>query len=284
MLLLFATAAWAGLQGVDTAAIDAVLVRKGTEREGVYRVNFPRRDLNVMVGEVKLEPAFALTTWAAFSPMGHGSKSAMLMGDFVVTAAELPKAQRALLDGGIRISGVHNHVVGETPQVMYMHYTAKGDAAQLAKALLEALKTTGTPLGELPPPAPSATPDWNEVETILKYKGARNGSVLNLSIPRANAILHEGEALKAPNGANSSLNFQMLADGSAVATSDLVLLADEVDAVIAALHKGGVTVTALHNHMLLDEPRTFHLHTWGMGKPSDLARTFRAALDRMGNR
>lgn len=285
MVVLIASLVALVPQQVNTAAIDAVLFRKGTEREGVYRVNFPRRDLDVRIGGVKLEPAFALTTWAAFSPMGHGSKFVMLMGDFVVTAAELPKAQKALLDGGIRITGVHNHLIGESPQIMYMHFAAKGDATQLATALLDALKTTGTPLGELPPPTSTPpVPDWTEVESILKFKGTRNSVVLNVSIPRAHPILHEGEPLKTPNGANSSLNFQMLADDQAAVTSDLVLVADEVDAVVSALHKGGITVTALHNHMIYDEPRTFHLHTWGVGKPSDLADKMRTALDRMAVR
>ncbi len=267
---------------LSTAEIDAVLQRKGSLNGGVYRVTFPRRDLDVRIGTMRLEAGFALTTWAAFVPMaGHQSRFAMLMGDFVATESELPAAQSALLENGIGVTGVHNHVVGERPGIVYMHYSAKGEPAKLAGALLAALKTTGTPLGELSPPKAMREPDWSEVDAILGFKGARNGRVLNVSIPRADPILHEGEPLTAPSGANSSINLQWIEKDLAAITSDLVLIADEVEPVVRALHRAGITVTALHNHMLYDEPRTFHLHAWATGRPAELARGMRSALDRM---
>jgi hypothetical protein len=267
----------------DMASLEQVFGRKGTERDGVVRYTFPRRDLKVECQGVKLEPGFALTTWAAFGPMGdHRSRYVMMMGDFVVTEAELPRAQKALLDGGLTITGVHNHIVGEKPGIMYMHYAGKGEPRQLAQAVLAALKTTKTPV-EAAPASKATLPDWSEVEKILGVTGAKNGIVLNVGIPRL-GIKHEGEPLPTPMGASSSVNFQWIKAGSVAVTSDLVLFPDEVDAVVKALHKAGVTVTALHNHMVYDDPRTFHLHTFAIGRPADLAKAIRTALDLMPNK
>jgi hypothetical protein len=263
--------------------LEQVFGRKGIEREGVTRYTFPRRDLNVQCEGVRLEPAFALTTWAAFAKMtGHESKFAMVMGDLVVTEEELPRAQKALLDSGLTITGVHNHISGERPAIMYMHYGGKGEARRLAEAVLAVVKTTGTPT-ETAPASNVPPPDWTAVENILGHTGTRNGVVLNVGIPRA-GIQHEGEPLPAPMGASSSVNFQLVSAQRVAVTSDLVLLGDEVDAVVKALHTAGITVTALHNHMIFDDPRTFHLHVFAVGDPAHLARGIKSALDLMGER
>jgi hypothetical protein len=268
-------------QSPDMAQVEGVYGRKGTERDGVVRYTFPRRDLRVECGGVRLEPGFALTTWAAFAPMqGHGSRFAMVMGDFVVTDAELPIAQKALLDGGLTITGVHNHLAGERPGIMYMHYAGKGEPKALAEAVLRALKAIKAPT-DTPPPSKVAPPDWSEVEKILGATGGKNGTVLNVGVPRS-GIKHEGEPLPTAMGASSSINFQMIGNGRAAVTSDLVLFPDEVDSVVKSLHRAGITVTALHNHMVYDEPRTFHLHVFAIGDPSSLARGMRSALDLMG--
>lgn len=264
-------------QGWDKVA--KALGRPGVERDGVYRINYPRRDLSVTVGEIKLAPGFALTTWVAFQPMtGHRSRFAMVMGDFVSTAEELPVAQSALLKGGFEITGVHNHLAGTQPGLIYMHFSAKGDPEELATKFLTALRTTKAPTDA--PPAPDLTnaPDWSGLERVLNRKGTNNGRVYNLSVPRADKILEAGEPLMPLNGAASSVNFQSLGEGRCALTTDLILLKDEVRPVVAALHRNGITVTALHNHMLEDEPRTFHLHVWAVGETEKLASAMAEAL------
>jgi hypothetical protein len=286
-IVLIGAAALAPAQGWQS--VESALGRKGVERDGVYRVTFPRRDLDVRIGDarigdtriggIRIEPAFGLTTWAAFSRMtGHRSRFVMVMGDFVVTDAELPAAQKALLDGGLTVTAVHNHLAGESPSIKYMHFSGRGEPGKLAQALRTALAATGTPSGTPAPAAPVPEPDWTAVESALGVKGTRNGKVLNVGVPRLEKILEEGEELKATNGGASSINFQWIADGRVAVTSDLVLLRNEVQPVIRALYQNGITITALHNHMIEDEPRTFHLHVWAVGDPAKLAQGMAAAL------
>jgi hypothetical protein len=267
--------------GQDLTELDRILDRKGTLREDVVRFAFPRSDLHVEIAGVRLEPAFALTTCAAFTPMGkHAPGWGMVMGDFVVTEAELPRAQKALLQGGLTVTGVHNHLAGESPGMLYMHYAGKGELSKLAQALVGALRMTGTPLGPPPAPLDIAAPDWSKVEEILGHTGGRNGRVLNVSVPKP-PIRHEGEPLPIPMGGASSINFQWIEPGKVAVTSDLVLFPDEVEPVVRALHAAEIPITALHNHMVYDEPRTFHLHVFAIGEPEALAAGMRKALNRM---
>jgi hypothetical protein len=264
----------------DWSVVETTLARKATVRDGVARVNYPRRDLDVRVGDVNIAAGFGMTTWVAFQRMSkHSGDYAMAMGDFVATDAEAPAAQRALLNGGMELSAVHNHLLGEQPGLVYMHFSGQGETAKLASAFLTALKTTGAPLEAPPAPDLTGAPDWSSVEQALGRKGTNNGRVYNVSIPRADKIFEDGEEVHALNGAASSVNFQWLGNWRVALTSDLVLTKDEVRPVVHAMHRNGITITALHNHMLEDEPRTFHMHVWAIGAPATLAKAMAEALD-----
>lgn len=271
----------AGAQSSDDwTSVEKALSRKATVRDGVCRVNYPRRDLDVRIGDLKVAAGFGLTTWIAFQRMSkHSSDYAMAMGDFVATDAEAPAAQKALLDGGLEITAVHNHLLGENPGIVYMHFSGQGEADKLASAFLGALGKTGAPTEAPPAPDLTGAPDWTALERALGRKGTNNGRVYNVSVPRADRILEEGEEIHALNGAASSVNFQWIADGKVALTSDLVLAKDEVRPVVHAMHRNGITITALHNHMLEDEPRTFHMHVWATGAPEALAKAMAEALD-----
>src|SRR5512141_1200823 len=130
-------------QGLDTAKIDEAMGRSGQQTGGVYRVGFSRTDLHVSVGGVEIKPGLALGSWAAFT---GNDNAAMVMGDLVLLETELTPVMKALRAAGIEITAVHNHVLNETPRVIYMHYMGHGKSAELAKAVHAALAESKTPL------------------------------------------------------------------------------------------------------------------------------------------
>ena len=265
LALLFAT--W-----TDVAT---ALGRTGAEMPGgVYKVSFPRADLDVVAGGVHVKPALALGSWAAFVRTEHG---AMTMGDLVLTEDEVSPVVDALQAGGIEQSALHNHLLGESPRVMYLHFDGHGDEVKLAKALHDALAKTKTP----PPPAASAPPSGAplSLDEILGSAGKLNGVVTQYSIPRKETIKAHGVVIPPAAGVATAINFQPTGENRAATTGDFVLLGSEVNPVIRALRRGGIAVTAIHSHMLDEEPRLFFLHFWGEGDYVRLARTLRRALD-----
>lgn len=261
----------------DWQGVEKALGRTGDEKDSVYRVAFPRTDLRVRVGGVTLRAGLALTSWAAFQKAGDET---MMMGDLVLLATEVSPVVSHLTESGIEITAIHNHLLGEQPRVMYLHYHGHGDAARLAAVLRSALALTGTPLNAPRPRTgmEPAAPEAEKLATILGFKGAGHGGVTSFTIPRAEKIIGGGAALGPRMGVATAINFQMEGSG-AVATGDFVLVASEVQPVIRALREHGIEVTALHNHMLDEQPHLFFLHFWGRGNADDLAHGLRAALD-----
>lgn len=281
-VLLFSWLFSPGAQGQQTAGsawqpVEKALGRAGEEKDGVYRVAFPRSDLRARVAGVNVRPGLALTSWCAFQKAGAAT---MMMGDLVLLVAELSPVVSKLAEDGIEITAVHNHLLGETPRVMYLHFHGHGDAASLAGTLRSALALTSTPLAApRPRTAPEASgPDVEKLEQILGPKGTSRGGVVSFSIPRAEKLTGGGAALGPRMGVATAINFQTEGSGAATA-GDFVLLAAEVQPVIRALRGHGIEVTALHNHMLEEQPRLFFLHFWGRGEAEKLARGLRAALD-----
>jgi hypothetical protein len=164
---------------------------------------------------------------------------------------------------------------------MYMHIDGHGDAVKLAAAIHKALAQTRTPLGASPPPPPAAPLGLDQalIDQTLGAKGTVNGGILQYGVPRAQLPRAGGMEIPGPMGSANSINFEPLGGGKAAITGDFVLTADEVNPVIRALRANGIEVTALHNHMLDDEPRIFFMHFWAHGDASQLAKGLRAALD-----
>jgi len=269
-------------QAIDWDIVAEALGRKGNENGSVYRVAFPRSDLQVKVGPVSLDPGLALTSWAAFQKT---ASSALVMGDLVLAAPEVPAVTSALLEDHLEITAIHNHLIGEEPRVMYLHFHGHGALPDLARAVRRALGATGTP----PAVSPSVTveqvaaPNREILDRVLAYAGVRRGAIVAYSIPRSEPIRSRGEVLGPALGLATAINFQKDGTG-AVTTGDFVLLASEVQSVLRALRASGIEVTALHNHMLEEEPRLFFLHFWGRGPEENLARGLRSAFDSTNHR
>jgi Domain of Unknown Function (DUF1259) len=264
-------------QTIDTANIDQALGRSGQKSGEVYKLSFPRTDLQVTVAGVTLKPGLALGSWAAFS--GTDDK-AMVMGDLVLLENEVNPVMKKLRDDGFQITAVHNHLLDETPRVMYMHYMGEGNAKRLATSLHEGLAQSKTPLSKPASAATdSASPTWvKSVQDSVGRQGTFKGGVLSLAIPRSSPITMNGMTIAPAQGVAESINFQEAGTGKVAATGDFVLTADEVNSVISALEKHGISVTALHSHMLKEEPRLFFMHFWGLGSSDEVGGGVKAAL------
>ncbi len=282
-LLLLAATSSKPVTRTDWKDVEQVLGRAGTLQPGdVYKVSFPRSDLSVTLDGVTLKPALALGSWAAFKDIGGGH--VMAMGDLVLLEPEVIPVMDALQHGGIQQSALHNHLIGESPHVMYMHFDGHGDAVQLARTLRDALALTKTPMGPLP--APPATPPAIDLPTadldrIIGRPGKIASGTYQFAAPRAEKIMEHGAEVPPAMGMATPLNFQPTGDGRAAITGDFVLLASEVNPVIRTLRGGGIAVTAIHSHMLEETPRLFFLHFWANDDAKKLATTLRAALDQM---
>jgi hypothetical protein len=267
---------------LPTPELSAVFEREGTVfGDRVVRYSWPRSDLHVRIGDVEVPAGLALGSWAGFTLTKDAR--GLMMGDLVLKETEVGAVMRELRAHGIAVTGIHNHLAGETPRVIYVHYEGAGDPVKLAKGLMATLGKTSTPLARPSPPASAGAspPPWvAEVEGTLARSGAYRAGVLGVMVPRADEIRMHGEAVPPAMGVANQLNFASVGDGRVASTGDFALLAHEVDPVIAALHEHRIEVTAVHSHTLDEEPRLLFLHWWAVGKPADVARGIKAALDK----
>jgi hypothetical protein len=274
------SASAAGASTSDWKLVEQAMARPGQIQPGdVIRFGMPRKDLHVTLDGVEIKAALALGSWAAFK---HDGNAAMVMGDLVLTEDEVEPVMLKLQEGGIQESALHNHLIRESPHVMYMHIASHGDAVQMAKAVHDALALTKTPGPDAAPAPQSASElgfDQKQVEQIVGHAGKVNGGVLQIGVPRAETITDTGMTVPPSRGVATALNFQPTGNGRAAITGDFVLLATEVNPVIKALRQNGIAVTALHSHMLTEEPRLFFMHFWANDDAVKLAKGLRAALD-----
>jgi hypothetical protein len=260
----------------DWRGVEKVLGRNGTVLGEMLKITFPRSDLSVKVGEVAVEPGLALTSWIGFKNMG---KQAMMMGDLVLLESEVAPVTAKLVESGVSITAIHNHLIGLTPFVMYLHFSGEGDAEKLAGAMRSALASTHTPLeATAPSVSPAMKVNWAAVEAILGKSGLKKGQLFQVSFPRKEKIMEKGMEVPSYLGMATGFTLQMVGSKAAT-TGDFVLLADEVNPVITALVGHGLTVTAIHSHMLFESPRLFFLHFWGYDHPEKLASGLKSALD-----
>jgi len=281
--------AWAA--EADWSKVADALGKPGTEMAGgVYRVGLPRTDLHVVLDGVVIKPTLALGSWLAFQ---SGNDMTMVMGDLVLTEDEVGPVMKKLEENGIEITALHNHLLRAQPSTLYMHVLGHGDPAALATALHDALALSGTPLGTATPsvssqaPAAGAAPsqpldlDTAMIDRTLGAKGKAVGGVYQIGVPRAETIHDNGMEVPVAMGSAEAINFQPTGGGKAAITGDFVLTAKEVNPVLRALRENGIEVTAVHNHMLDDEPRLFFVHFWANDDAQKLAKGLRDALDQV---
>jgi hypothetical protein len=268
-------------QEIDWKKVDDAIGRTAAVSGDVHRYGFPRTDLTVTLDGVTIKPAFALGGWTAFKPV-HGG--AMVMGDLVLLETEITPVMTKLIESGLEITAVHNHVLRGSPATFYMHVGGHGDPVKLASAIRTALAESKTPLT---PPTPAAAPpavdlDTAQLDQIIGVKGQANGGVYQFGVARRDPVSENGMQI-APAGAMgvaTAINFQPTGGGKAAITGDFVLTGDEVNPVIKALRENGIEVTAVHSHMLTEQPRLIFMHFWANDDALKLAKGLRAALDK----
>ncbi|MER8847871.1 DUF1259 domain-containing protein [Mesorhizobium australicum] len=271
---------------LDWSQVGKALGKGGTtQADGVYRVGLPRTDLKVSLDGVALKPGFALGGWIAFEPMGN---QAMVMGDIVLTQDEVNPVMKKLQEGGIEITAVHNHLLRAEPMTLYMHVFGQGDPAMLATALHAGLALSKTPMetaasGTAQPQTATQQIEFDTaaVDKAIGHKGKANGGVYQFTIPRAETITDGGMTVPVSMGTAIGINFQPTGGGKAAITGDFVLISSEVNPVIKALQDSGIEITALHSHMIDEQPRLFFMHFWANDDAAKLARGLKAALDKM---
>ena len=265
---------------IDWKQIDATFNRTAAVTGDVHRYGFPRSDLSVTLDGVTIKPALALGGWIAFMPSHDG---AMAMGDLVLLESEVSPVMTKMLEGGLQVTAVHNHLLRATPETFYLHIAGRGDPAKIATAIRDALASSKTPLTapQAASTAPSIDLDTAQIDQIIGAKGKSAGGVYQIAVQRGDEISEDGMQLRPapPLGVATGINFQPTGSGKAAITGDFVLLGSEVNPVIQALKAGGIEITAVHSHMLDERPRLFFLHFWANDDAVKLAKGLRAALD-----
>jgi hypothetical protein len=270
----------ASAQEIDWKKVDAALGKTATVAGDVHRYGVPRSDLQVTVDGVTIKPAFALGGWIAFKPMGGG---AMVMGDLVLLDTEIKPVMSKLLEEGLDITAIHNHLLRANPATFYMHVGGHGDPAKMAASIRAALALSKTPLdppAAAPVPPPAIELDTAKLDEIIGVKGQPNGGVYQFNVPRRDPITEEGMVIPTAMGSATAINFQPTGGGKAAITGDFVVIGSEVNPMIRALRANGIEVTAMHSHMLTEQPRLIFVHFWANDDAMQLAKGLRAALEK----
>jgi hypothetical protein len=283
LLMLAAAMAFPALAkaaDIDWKKVDAALGKTAAVSGEVHRYGLPRSDLKVTLDGVDIKPALALGGWVAFAPV-HGE--AMVMGDLVLLDTEITPVMTRLLEGGLDITAIHNHILRASPATFYMHVGGHGDPEKMATVIRSALSVSKTPFD--PPattagPAPAVDLDTAKLDEIIGVKGNAVGGVYQFGVPRRDPPMESGMPVNGPLGGANAINFQPTGNGKAAITGDFLVTGNEVNPLIRALRAGDIEVTAIHSHMLDEQPRMFFIHFWANDDAMKLARGVRAALEK----
>lgn len=281
LALTLAIAAQAHAAEIDWTKVDAALDTAASVQGDVHRYGIPRTDLHVTLDGIAIKPALALGGWLAFEPMQDG---ALVMGDLVLTETEVNPVMSKLLESGIEITAVHNHLMRARPSTIYMHIHGHGDPVAIAATVRAALAESETPFAA--PAAPSVQTaqielDTDKLEAAIGVKGKVNGGVYQFSVPRKEQVTEDGRDVQPAMGTAIAINFQPTGGGNAAITGDFVVTGEEVNPMIRALREHDIEVTAIHSHMIDEQPRLFFVHFWANDDAVKLAEGLKAALSKV---
>ena len=262
---------------LDTKAIDSAVGFSGKMMPGeVYRVSIPRRDLRVTVQQIPLKTALALGGYAVYQMTSRG---ALIMGDIPLLESEVKPVQDRFTAAGFDITALHNHLLHETPHIMYLHFMKLGNAVDMSRALHTVLQGTGISFAPHSPAAPTVFPYASQIDSALNVKGTSHDDIYSITVPRPEKDSVDGIVLAPAMGVATSINFQT-ADGNRLATTgDFVLTSDQVNPVRTALVSHGIEVTALHQHLVGGDPTLYFMHFWAASAPQNVLSGLRAAVD-----
>jgi len=279
--LVFASDARSQQLVEEWTGVTNAIGRSGTlQPDGAMKYSFPRSDLQVTLDGVRIRPALALGSWLAFKHIRRNQ--VMAMGDLVLAESEVEPVITSLQQNDVQQSAVHNHLLRESPRVVYVHIAAEGDGVRIATAIRTALNLTGTPAPSTP--APAASPidlDTALIHRTLGYEGKVNGGVYQVNVPRREKVMMHGDFILPSMGISSAINFQPTGGGKSAITGDFVMLSGEVNRIIPILRTNHIDITALHSHMVGEEPRLYFMHFWANDDAGRLSTALRRAIDQL---
>ena len=269
---------------IDGAKIDQITGLKGklNEKEGVYKVTWPRGDVKMAVDGWTMPPFMGLGTWAAFT---QGSNTeAIMMGDTVLFEDEVNPAMSAALDNGLSVTALHNHFLFDHPKVYFMHIEGQGTAEELATAVrkvydkIRAVRSANVQPNESF--GASALPEKNSISPerlnkIFGMNGEVNNGMVKFSLGHP-ATMH-GIKIDNAMGVNTWMAFAG-SDDNAVVDGDFAVTEDQLQSALKAMRVGGINIVAIHSHMTHEQPRILFFHYWGRGPAQKLAETLQGAL------
>jgi Domain of Unknown Function (DUF1259). len=263
--------------GAAWDSVGSVLQTQGMLTGGYHRYNFPRRDITLRIGDVTVSPALALGAWAGF---GGAPADAMMMGDLVLTTAEVKPVLAELSRQRLDVTAIHNHLSGEEPRITYVHFHGQGHAVDLATRLDHVLALTAIPRPVAAAAPPAVTIDTAMIFRALGASGKAQGNIAQLSyVLVPGRVTMHGHIVVPALGYGSPVNVQMVSASRAVATGDFAVLGSKVGGVLDALATNGIAATAVHNHLIGEVPVLYYIHFWADGAPADVLRGLRAAID-----
>ena len=285
---IFAAMSISALAALDTAKIDHLTGLKGklNEKEGVYKVTFPRDDVKVRISGWAMPPLMGLGTWAAFTETKNG---AMVMGDTVLFEDEVNPVMSIALDNGLSVTALHNHFFFDEPKVYFMHIEGEGSVDKLAGTIRKIYDTIKTIRGPNAKPANTfeegvlgqgSLPEKNSINAaplneIFGMQGESKDGMVKFTIGRP-AKMH-GVKIDKEMGVNTWAAFAG-SDDNAVVDGDYAVTEDELQPALKALRVGGINIVAIHSHMTHENPRILFLHYWGRGSSKKLAQAVKGAL------
>jgi hypothetical protein len=269
--------------GLDTARIDQLTELKGklNEKEGVYKVTFPRNDIKVVVDGWTMPPFMGLGTWAAFTPTKDG---AMVMGDTVLFEDEVNAAMSAALDNGLNVTALHNHFFFDHPKVYFMHIEGGGAVDKLASAVRKVYDAAKQIRAATPNPKDSfgaaPLPEKSSITVaplneIFGGQGESKEGMVKFTFGRP-ATMH-GVKIDNTMGVNTWAAFAG-SDDNAVVDGDFAVTEDELQPTVRSLLKEKINIVAIHQHMTHEQPRMMFFHYWGRGHAKDLAQAIKGAF------
>jgi hypothetical protein len=272
-----------GLAALDAAKIDNLTGLKGkmNEKEGVYKVTFPRNDAKIAVGGWTMPPFMGLGTWAAFTETKNG---AMVMGDTVLFEDEVNPVMSVALDNGLSVTALHNHFFFDHPKVYFMHIEGQGTVEQLAGAVRKVYDKAKEIRTANPQPQDSfggtGLPEKNSISAeplnkIFGMSGETNTGMVKFTIGHP-ATMH-GVKIGNAMGVNTWMAFAG-SDDNAVVDGDFAVSEDELQPALKAMRAGGINIVAIHSHMTHESPRILFFHYWGRGPAKELAEAIQGAL------
>jgi len=264
----------------DWSEVEKIFGKTGEIKEGGFKITFPRSDLKVKVHDFPAKSGLALSSRISFMKMGSHT---MMMGDLVLLDKEVNIVIPRLIAENLEITALHNHLIGESPGIKYLHFSGKGDVLKLAESIKKVLSASATPLRPQERKEKEASPDWSKIKAVLGPSGVQEGKLVKYNFERNEKLTEEKITMPGYMGLATSINFQ-IEEGEAGITGDFVLIAEEVNPVIKALNEYDIIITAVHNHMLYDSPRLFMLHFWAVDDPQKLAKGLKAALEKTNSK